>query len=263
MIDRRPLIAISEGFADYGDYYGYGYGRPLLAVGALPVLLPYYEREEDRVALIERIDGLVLAGGRDIEAWRYGREDPHPKHLPGQPHLDEIDISYALLAIELDVPVLGVCRGCQVLNVALGGTLYGDLDEFPEGGADHPGAKWDEWRALVAATLDETERPPHPTHPVTVKPGSLLASHLGERSEVDSYHHQAVKDLGTGLEAVAWAPYGTIEAVEMPGSSVFVLGVQWELHEEWQDDERSLDIWRAFVDDARRRMEVREDVEVP
>jgi membrane dipeptidase len=131
----RPLIAISEGFADYGDYYGYGYGRPLLAAGALPVLLPYYEREEDRVELIERIDGLVLAGGRDVEAWRYGREEPHPKHLPGQPFLDEIDLSYALLAVEEEVPVLGVCRGCQVLNVALGGTLHGDLEEFPEEGA--------------------------------------------------------------------------------------------------------------------------------
>jgi putative glutamine amidotransferase len=261
--DRRPLVAISEGFADYGDYYGYGYGRPLLAAGALPVLLPFYEREEDRVELIERIDGLVLAGGRDIEAWRYGREEPHPKHLPGQPYLDEIDLSYALLAVELEVPVLGVCRGCQVLNVALGGTLYGDLDEFPGGGADHPGAKWGEWRALVAATLDGTDRPPHPTHPVDLRPGSLLASHLGERYEVDSYHHQAVKELGTGLEAVAWAPHGTIEAVEMPGSAAFVLGVQWELHEEWQDDDRMLGIWRAFVADARRRMEAREEVGVP
>jgi putative glutamine amidotransferase len=263
VVPRRPLIAISEGFADYGDYYGYGYGRPLLAVGALPVLLPYYEHEGDRVDLIERIDGLVLAGGRDIEAWRYGRGKPHPKHLEGQPFLDEIDLSYALLAVEDDVPLLGVCRGCQVLNVALGGTLYGDLEEFPGGGADHPGAKWDEWRALVAATIEGTLPPPHPTHPIDVKPGSLLASHLGETAEVDSYHHQAVKDLGTGLEAVAWAPHGTIEAVEMPGSRSFVLGVQWELHEEWQDDDRTLGIWEAFVDDARRRMEEREEVGVP
>ena len=203
MTDRRPLVAISEGFADYGDYYGYGYGRPLLAAGALPVLLPYYEREEDRVDLISGIDGFVLAGGRDIEAWRYGREEPHPNHLPGQPFLDEIDLSYALLAVEAEVPVLGVCRGCQILNVALGGTLYGDLDEFPGGGADHPGAKWEEWRALVAATLEGSERPAHPTHPVDIEAGSLLAEHLGERYEVDSYHHQAVKDLGTGLDAVA------------------------------------------------------------
>jgi putative glutamine amidotransferase len=256
--DRHPLVAISEGFADYGDYYGFGYGRPLLAAGALPVLLPYLEDEADRVELIRRVDGLVLAGGRDIEAWRYGRAEPHPEHLPGQPHLDEIDLSYALLAVEEEVPVLGVCRGCQVLNVALGGTLYGDLDEFPGGGADHPGAKWDEWRALVASTLDGTDRPPHPTHPIDIEPGSLLASHLGECYEVDSYHHQAVKELGTGLEAVAWAPHGTIEAVEMPGVRAFVLGVQWELHEEWQDDDRMLGIWRALVADARRRMDERE-----
>jgi putative glutamine amidotransferase len=95
-----------------------------------------------------------------------------------------------------------------------------------------------------------------------VQPGSLLAAHLGERYEVDSYHHQAVRDLGTGLEAVAWAPHGTIEAVEMPGSRSFVLGVQWELHEEWQDDERMLGIWEAFVEDARRRMEERAEVRV-
>ena len=72
-VGHRPIVGISEGFADYGDYYGFGYGRPLLAAGALPVLLPYYERAEDRVELLGRLDGLVLAGGRDVEAWRYGR----------------------------------------------------------------------------------------------------------------------------------------------------------------------------------------------
>jgi putative glutamine amidotransferase len=92
---------------------------------------------------------------------------------------------------------------------------------------------------------------------VDVLPGSLLGEHLGDRAEVDSYHHQAIDRVGTGLEAVAWAPHGTIEAIEMPGSRAFVLGVQWELHEEWQDDDRSLGIWRAFVWDARRRMEER------
>jgi gamma-glutamyl-gamma-aminobutyrate hydrolase PuuD len=81
--DRRPLIAISEGFADYGDYYGFGYGRPLLAAGALPVLLPYYEHQEDRVDLIERIDGLVLAGGRDIEDGDTAAGSPIRSTCPG------------------------------------------------------------------------------------------------------------------------------------------------------------------------------------
>jgi len=167
-VGPRPIVGISEGFADYGDYYGFGYGRPLLAAGALPVLLPYYERAEDRAELLARLDGLALAGGRDIEAWRYGREAPHPKHLPGQPLLDEIELHYARAAVEAGLPLLAICRGCQVLNVAFGGTLYGDLEEFPEGGADHPGAKWDEWRALVDATLEGTQRPEHPTHPVQI-----------------------------------------------------------------------------------------------
>ena len=257
MTTRRPIVAISEGFADYGDYYGFGYGRPLIAAGALPVLLPYYEREADRSELIDRVDGLVLAGGRDVEAWRYGRQDPHPLQGAPQPHLDEIDLSYARLAVESGTPLLGVCRGCQVLNVAFGGTLFGDLEEFPEGGADHPGAKWDEWRALVRATLHGAERPPHPVHPVDVEPGSMLAGHLGERYVVDSYHHQAIRDLGRGLRAVARAPHGVIEAVEIPEAAAFVLGVQWELHEEWQDDDRMLRIWRTFVEAASRRAEER------
>ena len=253
----RPIVGISEGFADYGDYYGFGYGRPLLAAGALPVLLPYYERAEDRVELIERLDGLVLAGGRDVEAWRYGRAEPHPNHLPGQPHLDEIELHYAHLAVEGGVPLLAVCRGCQVLNVAFGGTLYGDLVEFPEAGADHPGAKWDEWRALVSATIEGRERPGHPTHPIEIEPGSGLASHLGERYVVDSYHHQAIERPGERLVAVARAPHGVVEAIEMPGATAFLLGVQWELHEEWQDDDRTLGIWRAFVEASAARAEAR------
>ncbi|MBI3647245.1 MAG: gamma-glutamyl-gamma-aminobutyrate hydrolase family protein [Actinobacteria bacterium] len=263
MTPRRPLVAISEGFADYGDYYGFGYGRPLLAVGALPVLLPYYESEADRAELIERVDGLVLAGGRDIETWRYGREDPHPAQGESQPHLDEIDLSYARLAVEAGVPVLGVCRGCQVLNVAFGGTLYGDMAEYPDAGADHPGAKWKEWRELVRATLDGTPRPPHPAHPIEIAPDSMLASHLGERAIVDSYHHQAIRELGRGLRAVAWAPHGVIEAIEMPGASAFFLGVQWEIHEEWQEDERTLAVWRTLAEAAERRSSAREAAVVP
>lgn len=259
----RPIVAISEGFADYGDYYGFGYGRPLLAAGALPVLLPYYEHEADRVDLLGCVDGLVLAGGRDIEPWRYGRDVAHPAQGEPQPHLDEIELSYARIAVDSGVPVLGVCRGCQVLNVAFGGTLYGDLSEFPEGGADHPGAKWEEWRSLVAATLGGREPPPHPTHPVDVTAGSMLAGHLGDRYVVDSYHHQAIDVLGAGLEAVARAPHGVVEAVEMPGAASFVLGVQWELHEEWQADDRTLGIWRAFVDAAALRSREREGAAIP
>jgi putative glutamine amidotransferase len=149
-----------------------------------------------------------------------------------------------------------------VLNVAFGGTLYGDLEEFPGAASGHPGAKWAEWRALVAATLEGRERPAHPTHPVDVEPGSLLARHLGDRAVVDSYHHQAIERLGEGLHAVAWAPHGVVEAVEMSGAPALVLGVQWEIHEEWQDDPRMLAIWREFVAAADARASARAPVEV-
>ena len=258
----RPLVAVSQGFADYGDYYGLGYGRPLLAAGALPVLLPYLEQPSDRDELLDRVDALVLAGGRDIEPWRYGREVPHPTQGEPQLLLDEIELWYARAAVERGVPVLGVCRGCQILNVAFGGSLFGDLSEFPQEGADHPGAKWEEWGALVTATLSGEPTPPHPSHPVKVAPGSLLATHLGEGGEVDSYHHQAIDRIGEGFVAVAWAPHGVVEAIEMPGAPAFVLGVQWELHEEWQEDERTLEIWRAFVDAAQARAAGRVPTEV-
>ena len=258
----RPLVMISEGFADYGDYYGVGYPRPVLAAGGFPVLLPYLEDPGDRREAIERADGLVLAGGRDIDPARYGRAEPHAKQLAGQWKLDDIELDYARSAVAAGVPLLAICRGCQIVNVAFGGTLFGDLDEFPHAGADHPGARWDEWRALVAATLADEPRPPHPTHPVDLAPGSLLARHLGERCEVDSYHHQAIDRVGEGLVATAFAPHGTVEAVEMPGAGAFLLGVQWELHEEWQDDDRTLSIWRAFVEAARDRSARRETAAV-
>jgi putative glutamine amidotransferase len=259
---RRPLVAISEGLADYGDYYGIGYARPVLAAGGMPVLLPYLDVADDRIELLSRVDGLVLAGGRDIEPRRYGREVAHPLQGEAKPFLDEIELSYAKLAVAEGVPVLGVCRGCQILNIAFGGTLYGDSSEYPEGGADHPSAMWEEWRELVRATLEGRPRPPHPTHPIDIEAGSMLASFLGERAVVDSYHHQAVRDLGDGVRAVAWAPHGVVEAIEMPRAPGFVLGVQWELHEEWQDSDAMLSIWGAFVAEARHRMDAREGVVV-
>ena len=97
--------------------------------------------------------------GQDIEPHRYGQRHRTPCRARVPRSLDEIELSYARLAVDGGVPLLGICRGCQIVNVAFGGTLYGDLEEFPEGGADHPGAKWDEWRALVAATLEGRDPP--------------------------------------------------------------------------------------------------------
>lgn len=248
-----PLIGVSIGFADYGDYVGVGYSRPLLRAGAMPVLLPFIELAHDQLAMIEQLDGLVIAGGRDVPTARYGRSAQHPRQGEAAQFRDDVEFNYVEQCLELDVPLLGVCRGCQVINVANGGTLFGDLDEAPTvEGFEHPSGMWVEWAALTAATLAGVEPDRHPAHPITIRDGSILSEHMGQRAVVNSYHHQAIDRLGDGVEAVAWAPDGVVEAIEVGGAR-FALGVQWEIQEDWQHDERSLGVWQGLVAAAAKR----------
>jgi putative glutamine amidotransferase len=147
-----------------------------------------------------------------------------------------------------------MCRGLQILNVALGGTLVQDVSVRPEW-AGHPSDRgWKAWKEVERASLaGSPEVPPHPRHPIAVEPGSRLHEALGvEEIEVDSFHHQAVDELAPGLTAVARAPDGVVEAVELEGDG-YVLAVQWELQEEWRVDERFLELYRRFVAAASER----------
>lgn len=180
--------------------------------GGLPLML---SRSSEPATVLERIDGLLLSGGEDVEPHRYGSEpDPAIRY---DPERDEFELALATAALETGVPILAICRGCQVLNVALGGTL---VPELPTASIDH---SWTE--------LPSSER----RHGIAVVPGTLLANVLaGElrdhRTSVNSYHHQAVAEPGRGAAVTATAPDGTIEAIELPGRDV--LGVQWhpEMH---------------------------------
>jgi putative glutamine amidotransferase len=247
-----PTIGVTQGFTDYGDYQGLSLTRPLVAAGAVPFIVPLLEDEASRARALDRIDGLLLGYGRDIEPQHYGGR-PDPSNTLFAPRRDALELPLCREAIERGLPVLGICRGMQVINVALGGTLYADRSDFPGGGAEHPGAEWEAWRRLVEAVLDDREPAPHPSHPITIAAGSRLGGALGERAVVNSYHHQAVRDLGDGVEAVAWAPDGVVEAIEVPGAEAPVLGVQWELQQEWQSDPRSLQVFTEFVAAAAER----------
>lgn len=243
---RTPTIAITTGFTDYGDYLGFALSRPLLAAGAVPVVLPYLEDAAAREAALERADGLLLGFGRDIDPARYGAR-PHPAMTELSPERDAFELAVFAQALERGVPVLGVCRGMQLVNVARGGTLYRDRSEYPAQAREHPGGDWTRWDEVCAATLDRGPMPEHPSHPITVRLGSTLAAALGERAVVNSYHHQAVCDLGDGVAPVAWADDGIVEAIELPDAPAPVLGVQWELQQAWQDDARSLAVFERFV----------------
>jgi putative glutamine amidotransferase len=180
---------------------------------------------------LDVVAGVMLAAGHDIDPGRYGQ----------QPH--------ALL--DRGLPVIGTCRGMQMLNVALGGTLVQDLSLIPAW-RSHPSDPTGRlWRRFQEATMANLEPPEHPRHPIAVEPGSRLHDLVGADVEVDSFHHQAVDALAPGLVASARSPDGVVEAIELAGR--FVLAMQCELHEEWRIEPRLQRVVEAFVEAAAGR----------
>ena len=247
-MSSRPLIGVSASVHDFGDYAGVGVHRPLLDAGALPMALPQLV---DAVGpVVDRVDAIVLAPGRDIEPARYGQE-PHALLAATEPQRDEFELALVSAALDRGLPVIGMCRGVQVLNVALGGTLVQDVSLVSAGHPSDPG--WARWKEVEAASVAGLPVPPHPRHEISILPSSLLARALGATSiEVSSFHHQAIDRVGSGLSVVAWsADDGLPEAVELPGRPV--LAVQWELQEEWRVDSRFAAVFEWFVGAARCR----------
>jgi gamma-glutamyl-gamma-aminobutyrate hydrolase PuuD len=131
--------------------------------------------------------------------------------------------------------------------VALGGSLYRDRSEYPSAARAHPGGDWERWNRVCAATVGHGEAPAHPEHPIAIAPDSLLAEALGRNAVVNSYHHQALRSLGRGVQAVASAPDGIVEAIEVSSAPAPCIGVQWELQESWQSDERFLKVFQIVL----------------
>ncbi|MEU5768596.1 gamma-glutamyl-gamma-aminobutyrate hydrolase family protein [Streptomyces asoensis] len=195
-----------------------GYPRLVQRAGALAAMLPP-DSPDHAAAAVARLDGLVIAGGPDVEPVRYGAE-PDPRTGPPARERDTWELALIEAALAADLPLLGICRGMQLLNVALGGTLVQHIDGHAE---------------VVGA---------FGTHPVAPVPGTRYADAVPEETSVPAYHHQAVDRLGTGLVPSAHAADGTVEAVELP-SARWVLGVQW--HPEMGQDVR---VVRALVEAA-------------
>lgn len=180
------------------------YAHAIARAGGLPI---HVSREADPAALVRRLDGLVCAGGLDIDPRLYGSV-PSPKNTVIDPQSDRFEISLVLEALQEDVPVLGVCRGMELINVALGGTLVEDL----------PVGTGDSHSYLLY--------PPHErVHPVSFTPESLLYRMYGNGIMVNSLHHQAVGEPGEGVIVVGRAADGVAEALQVEGQRV--IGVQW------------------------------------
>ncbi len=208
----------------------------VLAAGGTPVLLPPVEGWE--AGQLSRLDGLIIAGGADVDPVRYGAERD-PATGPARPDRDESEWSLINTAFEVGLPILAVCRGMQLLNVVLGGTLHQHLPDhlhqrslsLSKGKPDAPGSPFDKLR----------ERNKHLPEPgtfgrvkINIDADSRLAKIIGEEVEVHCHHHQAVDRLGNELTAVAWAEDGTVEAIEVD-ADVFALAVQWHPEEDGVD----------------------------
>jgi putative glutamine amidotransferase len=240
---RLPLIAVSASQHDFGDYGGVGVQRPVLAAGGMPMTLP--QLPDAIEAMLDLADGVLLAPGRDMDPASYGQE-PDPLLAPIEPQRDRFELELVPRALARGLPVLGTCRGMQVLNVALGGTMLQDLRLRPEW-SEHPSDPgWHRWHEVEAASVAGQPPPPHPRHGLAVEADSLLGRALGvDKISVNSFHHQALLGLGEGVAATALAPDGVVEAIEVPGWPV--LGVQWELQEEVRIDARFRRVFEWFV----------------
>ena len=226
MRDRRPLIGITtqslhsiDGIpADLPTSWmmNQRYLHAVVAHGGLPVMIPLLARDEPTLrALFDRLDGVLIPGGVDLDPASFG-ESRHPLCGRVDQDRDEVELALTRWAIAERKPLFGLCRGLQVINVALGGTLYQDIS------AQRPDSLKHDYFPNAGYARD------YLAHDVELAPGSRLRDLLGAASQpVNSMHHQAIRDVAPGLVVSATAPDGVVEAVELDRGDQFLLGVQW------------------------------------
>ena len=235
-----PLIAVSTSvtIGEYPEraYVNAAYLKAIQAAGGVPLPMAPQLDPRARAEILKRVHGVLLTGGGDVDPARFG-EALHPTTSLVSAARDSLEIDLTNWAVETRVPLLAVCRGLQVLNVALGGSLYQDIPSEPGSPIDH----------------SQSGKPRHiPVHHVKVRDGSRLAEILGAvEVDVNSFHHQAIKRLGQRLADVAWAPDSIIEGIELVDGGQFVVGVQWHPEELTENDRAAFNLFAALVKRAR------------
>jgi len=234
----KPLVGITVNIRDTKNrgtehVLLTSYVTMVAEAGATPMIVPAVRSVEEAREVLSRLDGLLLTGGRDIEAERYGQATRDHERLA---HPDRVlsDFAYATAALELERPTLGVCLGTQVMNVAGRGTLHQHLPDDVPGSREH----------------EDDDEGNSPDHDVLIEPGTLLRELLGTaRARVNSYHHQAIATVAPGWRVGARAEDGVIEAIEREDRP-FYLGVQWH-PERMRGSDLTRRLAGALVDAAR------------
>jgi len=236
-LKKMPLIGITPGFMSDKNKLciGKGYVDGVNKAGGLAMLLPLSTDEGILGEIIEKFDGFLLSGGPDLDGKYFGEVN---YVFTGEisPYRDFMEIYIAKKAVEYGKAVFGICRGIQVLNAALGGTLFQDIQSQIKD------------RELVKHFQQAPDW--YPIHEVRIEKGSILWKCFGkEYLGVNSFHHQAVKDPGKGLQITSRSSDGIIEAVEHE-SHIFAVGVQWHPELMWQENAEALKLFKAFVEAA-------------
>lgn len=236
--NRKPFIALTPYYNIEKDepYMRPAYLKAVRAAGGIPVILPAELDEAELRQILEQTGGVLFTGGPDIHPFHFGEET---QRFCGNVSVkrDALELMLLKLAMEMKKPILGICRGIQLLNIGLGGDIYQDIpSQFQE---KFPIAHTQPFGYEI------------PSHTVNVVRGTLLAELAQtEVLKVNSMHHQAVRNVAPGLTVSGHAPGGLAEAIELPGYP-FLLGVQWHPEYLWEADEAIMRIFKGFVDAAR------------
>jgi putative glutamine amidotransferase len=240
MTREHPLVAVSCGYhvdtkgREVMTVYAH-YLKALRAAGAIPVAVPPVADAAEAEVLLTRLDGLLLVGGDDINPDRFGQA-LHPKAELMHPKREASDFALIGAADRLGLPMMGICLGCQEINVARGGTLHQHLPDVPTVKTAHSGAF-----------------PNRARHTVRVQAGSNLAAILArDELDVNRAHHQAVAEIGSNLKPTAYSADGVVEALEGTDAGRFVLAVQWH-PEEIADRPEQAAVFARFVQECRNR----------
>ncbi|GGE33347.1 gamma-glutamyl hydrolase [Pullulanibacillus camelliae] len=229
-----PLIAITTDFKQQKYELKNEYVTAVYAAGGLPILLPYTSEASMVQCMLTCANGILLSGGSDIDPYLY-REEPAPTLETINPERDAFEVTLIQAALDQGIPILAVCRGNLMLNVAAGGTLYQDIYSENEASIQH----------YQAAPRD------HVSHSVQVKSHTRLHRITGtDIIRVNSYHHQAIKTLAPGFQSSARSSDSIIEAIEDPHQS-FVVGVQWHPGSLIQKQSHALNLFKAFITAAK------------
>jgi len=212
---KKPIIAITTNFTNRELHNNpvSAYTEAVAGAGGTPLLLPRNLPLSQLNMRFKEFQGLILSGGGDVDI-RYFNGEPNAAIGDPSPERDALELALVKLALEVDLPVFGICRGIQVLNVALGGTLYTDIPS--------------QYKTSIIHSTSASLGRQYLAHEVEIDSGSKLSHiHGSTRIQVNSFHHQAIKELAKGLTITARATDGLIEAVELLDAQKPVLGVQW------------------------------------